>query len=268
MKPHPILISPGKKCRLSEIPTSQTTEGFDKKSAKTQIKKNAVVMADLARRLYASRQRAVLLVLQGMDTSGKDGTIRAIMRGMNPQSCQVVSFKAPSQVELDHDYLWRVHAATPRKGNIGIFNRSHYEDVLIVRVHEMVPKSVWSQRYEQINTWEQTLAENGTIIVKCFLHISNEEQRIRLQDRIDNPDENWKFNPRDLEERKLWPQYQEAYEDAITKCNTKHAPWHIIPSDVEWNRNLIVSQLLREKLEGLDPQWPASTEDFRGMVVE
>jgi PPK2 family polyphosphate:nucleotide phosphotransferase len=268
MKPHPNLIAPGKNCILSEISTSQPTEGFDKNSAKSQIKKNAKVMADLARRLYASRQRAILLVLQGMDTSGKDGTIRAIMKGMNPQSCQVVSFKAPSQVELDHDYLWRVHAATPRKGNIGIFNRSHYEDVVIVRVHELVAKRIWSQRYEQINAWEQILVENGTVIVKCFLHISKEEQRVRLQDRIDNPDEHWKFNPSDLEERKLWPQYQAAYEDAITKCNTKCAPWHIIPSDVEWNRNLIVSQLLRDKLEELDPQWPAGIEDYRGTVVE
>jgi PPK2 family polyphosphate:nucleotide phosphotransferase len=166
-------------------------------------KANAEEMADLARRLSAERKRAVLLLLQGMDTSGKDGTIRTIMRGINPQSCQVVSFKAPSAEELDHDFLWRIHAATPRRGHIGIFNRSHYEDVLIVRVHNLVTPEVWSERYEMINAWEKILVQNGTVLVKCFLHISKEEQRKRWQDRIDNPDENWKFNPQDLDERKL-----------------------------------------------------------------
>ena len=268
MKPHPILISPGKKCRLSEIPTSQTTEGFDKKSAKTQIKKNADVMADLARRLYASRQRAVLLVLQGMDTSGKDGTIRSIMRGMNPQSCQVTSFKKPSEEELDHDFLWRVHYAVPRRGNIGIFNRSHYEDVLIVRVHSLVPESVWSLRYEQINHFEKMLSDTGTVLLKCFLHIDKDAQRKRLQDRIDDPTEHWKFNAIDLEERKLWNDYQEAYEDAMTRCNTAQAPWHIIPANKKSYRNLAVSNLLRKTLEDLKPEYPRSIESFKGLIVE
>lgn len=268
MKPIPIQIEPDQACRLSEVPTEVRAKGFDKKTAREEIKRNAEEMADLARRLYAERKRAVLLVLQGMDTSGKDGTIRTIMKGINPQSCQVVSFKSPSAEELDHDFLWRIHAATPRRGHIGIFNRSHFEDVLVVRVHNLVPPDVWSERYQMINAWERILVQNGTVLVKCFLHISKEEQRKRLQDRIDNPDEHWKFNPQDLEERKLWDHYQQAYEDALTRCNTTWAPWHIVPADVEWHRNLVVSQLLRDTLRRLSPKWPDGKEDFRGMVVE
>lgn len=268
MKPAPFLLESGQACQLSDIPTEVRAKGFDKKSAREQIKENAEEMADLARRLAAERKRAVLLVLQGMDTSGKDGTIRTIMQGINPQSCQVVSFKTPSAEELDHDFLWRIHAATPRRGHIGIFNRSHYEDVLIVRVHKLVPDEVWTQRYEMINAWEKILVDNGTVILKCFLHISKEEQRRRLQDRIDNPDEHWKFNPQDLAERKLWDDYQRAYEDAIGKCNPSWAPWHIVPSDVEWHRNLVVSQLLRDTLRGLKPQWPDGQQDYEGLVVE
>jgi PPK2 family polyphosphate:nucleotide phosphotransferase len=226
LKPIPIQIEPGQPCHLSDIPTEVRAKGFDKKSSREEIKTNAEEMADLARRLYAEREARCFSVLQGMDTSGKDGTIRTIMKGINPQSCQVVSFKTPSSEELDHDFSWRIHAAVPRRGHIGIFNRSHYEDVLIVRVHNLVPPEVWSERYEMINAWEKTLVQNGTLIVKCFLHISKEEQRKRLQDRIDNPDEHWKFNPQDLEERKLWEDYQRAYEDAIAKCNTPCALAH------------------------------------------
>lgn len=268
MKPAPFQIEPGQSCRLAEIPTEVRAKGFDKKSAREEIKSNAEEMADLARRLAAERKRAVLLVLQGMDTSGKDGTIRTIMRGINPQSCQVVSFKTPSAEELDHDFLWRIHAAVPRRGHIGIFNRSHYEDVLIVRVHHLVPPEIWAARYEMINSWEKILVDNGTVIVKCFLHVSKEEQRRRLQDRIDNPDEHWKFNPQDLAERKRWDDYQQAYEDAIGKCNSPWAPWYIVPSDVEWHRNLVVSQLLRDTLRSVNPQWPDGQEDYRGLVVE
>jgi PPK2 family polyphosphate:nucleotide phosphotransferase len=267
MKPIPFQVEPGQPCCLAEIPTEVRAKGFDKKSAREEIKANADEMADLARRLYAERKQAVLLVLQGMDTSGKDGTIRTIMRGINPQSCQVVSFKAPSEEELEHDFLWRIHAATPRRGHIGIFNRSHYEDVLVVRVHNLVAPEIWSQRYEMINAW-RILVQNVTILLKCFLHISKEEQRRRLQDRIDNTDEHWKFNPQDLVERKRWDEYQEAYEAALTKCNTVWAPWHVVPADVEWHRNLVVSQLLRDTLRKLNPKWPDGKDDFRGIVVE
>jgi len=268
MNPQPLRLSPGKKCDLGEFDANAGSEAFDKDSAKKQIKKNAVAIADLARRLYAGHRRSVLLVLQGMDTSGKDGTIRTIMRGVNPQSCQVVSFKKPSEMELDHDFLWRVHQAVPRRGNIGIFNRSHYEDVLVVRVHSLVPEKIWSRRFDQINEFEQLLTESGTEIIKCFLHITKAEQRERLQARVDNPDDHWKFNPQDLAERKLWEQYQRAYEDAITRCNTRAAPWYIIPSDRKWFRNLVVSQLLRDRLESMNPQYPPAETDFAGLVVE
>ena len=241
---------------------------FGKKGAYKQISANAVEMAEMAKRLYAENDRSILLVLQGMDTAGKDGTIRSVMRGMNPTSCQVTSFKRPSEEEMDHDFLWRCHKAAPRRGNIGIFNRSHYEDVLIVRVHSLVPKSEWSQRYELINDWEKLLSKNGTTVVKCFLHISKETQRERLQERVDIPEKHWKFNPADLAERKLWGDYQKAYEVALSKCSSDHAPWYIIPSDKKWYRNLVISQLLKKVLTDLDPQYPDAEEDFRGIVVE
>ena len=241
---------------------------FGKKAACKRIGLNAVEMAEKAKRLYAENRRSVLLVLQGMDTAGKDGTIRSVMRGMNPTSCQVTSFKKPSEEELDHDFLWRCHNAAPRRGNIGIFNRSHYEEVLIVRVHSLVPQKQWSKRYDQINDFENLLTESGTKIVKCFLHISKETQRERLQERVDVPEKHWKFNPADLDERKLWPDYQTAYEDALSKCNTEHSPWHVIPSDKKWYRNLVISQLLKKVLDDLDPQYPEAEDDYRGLVVE
>ena len=265
--PDSIQFDPGSKIKLADIPTRIETEDFDKKSAYKQIEKNAIVMAEHARRLYAENKTSILLVLQGMDTAGKDGTIRTVMRGVNPRSCQVVSFKKPSEVELDHDFLWRVHKAVPRRGNIGIFNRSHYEEVLVVRVHNLVPEKKWKGRYELLNNFEKLLTECDTKIVKCFLHISKEEQRERLQARIDDPNKHWKFNRGDIDERKLWPKYHEAYEDALNKCNTKHAPWHIIPSDRKWYRNLTVSNLMRKTLEKLDPQFPSVDEDYTGLKI-
>jgi PPK2 family polyphosphate:nucleotide phosphotransferase len=258
----------GKHVHLADYDTRTVDGDWDKDSANEQIKKNAEVSSELAYRLYAEDRRAVLLVLQGMDTSGKDGTIRTVMTGVNPQSFHIVSFKTPSSEELDHDFLWRVHGAVPPRGHIGIFNRSHYEDVLIVRVHNLVPENQWRARFEQINQFEELLTDGDVTIVKCFLHISKEEQRERLQSRLDNPHKLWKFNKGDLDERKLWDEYQHAYEDALTKCNTKHAPWHIIPSDRKWYRNLIVSQILRETLEKLDPQFPPPQADLEGLVVE
>ena len=202
-----------------------------------------------------------------MDTAGKDGTIRHVMRGVNPQSCQVVSFKQPSEEELDHDFLWRVHKVVPRKGNIGIFNRSHYEDVLIVRVQNLVPEKVWRPRYEQINVFEKILSDGGMTIIKCFLHISKDEQRERLQERVDDPDARWKFNIGDLEQRQHWSDYMKAYEEALWRCNTEHAPWYIIPSNRKWYRNLCVSELLLSKLKELDPKYPKPTEDISHIEV-
>lgn len=264
----PVTFKPGKKIDLAEIDPRHVEGDWDKESAKVRIEQNTEHSRDLAYRLYAENRRAVLLVLQGMDTAGKDGTIRTVMTGISPQSCQIASFKQPSSEELDHDFLWRIHRAVPRRGEIGIFNRSHYEDVLIVRVHNLVPEPEWRSRYDRINDFEQLLAEGGVTIVKCFLHISKEEQRERLQARLDNPHKRWKFSKADLAERKLWPDYQEAYTAALHRCNTEHAPWHVIPSDRKWYRNLIVSELLRDTLESMDPQVPPPEPGLDGIVVE
>ncbi len=255
-------VPPGTKIRLKEFDTRCTDGKYDKESSRKKLEQNAVELAEFGYRLFAENQRSLLLILQGMDASGKDGTIREVMRGFNPQSCQVVSFRRPSETELDHDFLWRIHQQVPPRGNVGIFNRSHYEDVLVVRVRALVPEKEWKGRYDLINSFENLLVEGDTTIVKCFLHISKEEQRERLQERIDDPKKRWKFNPGDLEERKIWDQYQEAYEDALTKCNTAHAPWHIIPSDRNWYRNLAVSELLLDTLQRMDPKYPPPPEDL------
>jgi len=267
-KSQPITASPGTKIRLADFDARHVEGKWKKKSAREQAQKNVAALADLAYRLYAEDRRALLLVLQGMDTAGKDGTIRHVMSGVNPQSCQVVSFKQPSAEELDHDFLWRIHKAVPRRGHIGIFNRSQYEDVLVVRVHKLVPEAEWKSRYERINEFEKLLAEGGLTILKCFLHISRQEQRQRLQARLDDPNKRWKFSHGDIQERKLWNDYQRAYEDALTKCNTEHAPWHIIPADRKWYRNLVISRLMRDRLQRMDPQYPPAAEGLENVVVE
>lgn len=248
-------FKPGSKFRVSDFDPADTL-GLKKEEALAEVAANTPVIDDLSHRLYAENRRALLLVLQGMDTSGKDGAIRHVMTGVNPQTCQVVSFKQPSEEELDHDFLWRVHRQVPRKGNIGIFNRSHYEDVLVVRVHQLVPEAVWKRRYEQINAFEELLVDQGTTVLKMFLHISRDEQRQRLVERLRDPRARWKFSRQDLAERALWSDYQEAYEDALTRCNTDSAPWHVIPANRKWVRNLVISRLLRQTLEKLDPQYP------------
>mgnify|MGYP001297359904 CR=1 FL=1 len=264
----PLHVPPGTPICLADFSAKYVETEVDKTEAKLQTKRNIKRLAELGHQLYAENQRAVLVVLQGMDTAGKDGTIRALMRGLNPQSCRVTSFKAPSAEELDHDFLWRIHRAVPRRGNIGIFNRSQYEDVLIVRVHSIVAESEWKSRYDRINDFERLLTEGGVTIVKCYLHISKDEQRQRLQDRVNTPHKRWKFNPADLKERLRWHDYQLAYNDALTRCNTEHAPWHIIPADRKWYRNLVVSRLLVQTLESLDPQFPAAGGDWKDVVVE
>lgn len=264
----PITVKPGDKVRLADIPSRDDADGWDKEAAARRVEENTAVTRDLAYRLYAENRRSLLLVLQGMDTSGKDGAIRTVMTGINPQSCSVVSFKQPSAEELDHDFLWRIHKAVPRNGEIGVFNRSHYEDVLIVRVHGLVPEAVWRKRYDVINAFERLLVDAGTKVVKCFLHISKDEQRERLQARLDEPEKRWKFSLGDLAERKLWEDYQAAYEDALTRCNTEHAPWLIVPADRKWVRNLMISELLREALEAMDPRFPEPPPGLDGVVVE
>jgi PPK2 family polyphosphate:nucleotide phosphotransferase len=264
----PLEVPPGTKIRLADFDPGYTGELKHKKEALGELKKSLQALDDLGYRLYAENRRALLLVLQGMDSAGKDGTIRHVMRGFNPQSCQVTSFKQPSLEELDHDFLWRISRAVPRRGNIGIFNRSHYEDVLVVRVHGLVPKEEWKTRYERINHFERLVVAGGTTLVKVFLHISKDEQRKRLQARLDNPQKRWKFSKADLAERRYWDDYQRAYEDALTRCNTEHAPWHIVPADHKWYRNLAIAGLLRDALRSMDPQFPAAEPGLEGVSVE
>ncbi|MEM8865762.1 MAG: polyphosphate kinase 2 family protein [Planctomycetota bacterium] len=266
--PKPVTFKPGDKIKLADVDPRKIDGEWDKESAAARIAVNTVRSRQLAYQLYAENQRALLLVLQGMDTAGKDGTIRVVTTGINPQSFHITSFKQPSVLELDHDFLWRIHHRVPAHGQIGIFNRSHYEDVLVVRVHNLVPEEVWRTRYQRINEFEEMITEGGVKIVKCFLHVSYEEQRERLQARLDKPHKRWKFSKGDLSERKLWPDYQAAYEDAINKCNTELAPWYIIPSDRKWYRNLVVSELLRDSLEAMSPQFPPCEEGLDDLVIE
>jgi len=264
----PICLAPGKKFRLCDFDANHTGGIKNKKKAQDELDANIKVLAELGYRLYAENRRSLLLVLQGMDTAGKDGTIRHVMRGFNPQSCQVTSFKQPGVDELAHDFLWRISRATPRKGFIGIFNRSHYEDVLVVRVHDLVPKQEWESRYQRINQFEQMLSEGGTTIVKVFLHISKEEQRKRLQSRLDDPQKRWKFSKADLQERRYWDDYQRAYEAVLSRCNTKCAPWYLVPANRKWYRNLVISRILRKALEKMAPQYPPAEKGLDRITVE
>lgn len=219
--------------------------------------------------LYAEHKQKVLVILQAMDTAGKDGTIRTIFSGVNPQGVKVANFKVPTPIENDHDFLWRVHSQVPGKGELVVFNRSHYEQVLVVRVHKLEAKTDWQQHFKQINEFERLLAETGTTILKFFLNISLEEQKKRLLERIDTPEKQWKFNPGDLDERKLWPDYMKAYEDALSKTSTEYAPWYVVPANHNWYRNLVVAQVLVDKLKGLKMQYPAAVEnlaEFRGRL--
>jgi len=264
----PLTVPPGQPIRLADFDARYRGDADGKKEAKKELQENREALADLGYRLYAENRRSLLLVLQGMDTAGKDGTIRHVMRGFNPQQCQVKSFKQPSVEELDHDFLWRIAKALPSKGDIGIFNRSHYEDVLIVRVHGLVSDEVWQARYDRINAFEQLVAGGGATLIKVFLHISKDEQRERLQARLDNPNKRWKLSRADVAERKFWDDYQAAYEEALTRCNTEHAPWYIVPADRKWYRNLIVSRLLRRALERMDPQFPPAEPDIEKLRIE
>jgi PPK2 family polyphosphate:nucleotide phosphotransferase len=216
----------------------------------------------LHNRLFAEASHSVLLILQGMDASGKDGTIRQVFTGVNPQGCRVVSFREPTTSELAHDYLWRVHSVCPARGEIVIFNRSQYEDVVAVRARDLVAEHVWRRRYEHIRAFERLLADEGTTVIKVFLHVSQEEQRRRLQERLEDPEKRWKFNPGDLEDRRRWSDFIEAYEDAIRETSTDWAPWYVVPANHNWTRNLAVGQILVDALERLDPQLPEADPDL------
>lgn len=239
------------------------TPGITKAKATRALPKEAEILGELQERLYAERKRSLLLVLQGTDTSGKDGTVSHVIRAMNPQGCKITSFKQPTPEERKHDFLWRIRKALPPQGYVGVFNRSHYEEVGIVRVHNLVPERVWRARYAQINAFEREIARRGTTILKVLLHISFEEQTRRLLARLDDPKKRWKFQPGDVEERALWDAYMTAYDDAIARCSTSVAPWHVVPADHKWYRNWAVARLLIETLREMDPQYPQPKFDIK-----
>jgi PPK2 family polyphosphate:nucleotide phosphotransferase len=262
-----IKVNPGQKIKLQDIDPNDTGK-IKKDEASKLHKQNIKRMADLQNILYAQGQHALLIVLQAMDAGGKDGAIRKIMSGVNPQGVHVTSFKKPTEEELTHDFLWRIHQAVPPRGMIGIFNRSHYEDVLIVRVHNLVSKEVWQTRYQYINNFEQVLANSGVIILKFYLHISKEEQKERLQARLNQPHKRWKFNPADLKERALWDDYMQAFEDAFANCSTHIAPWYIVPANKKWYRNLVISETIVKTLENLKLKYPDPIEELDNIVIE
>jgi PPK2 family polyphosphate:nucleotide phosphotransferase len=265
MTPEDLRLPPGP-VDLTSIPTDGTP-GFsgDKAAGEAALDELGADLDELQERLFAEgsagSNRRVLLVLQGMDTSGKGGTLEHTVGLMDPQGVRITSFKAPTKDELSHDFLWRIERAVPGNGYVGVFDRSHYEDVLIVRVRSLAPAEEVERRYGAINEFEERLVAEGTTIIKCMLHISAEEQKQRLLARLDDPTKHWKFNPGDLDERALWPAYREAYEIALERTNTEHAPWHVIPADRKWFRNLAIGSLLHDALTGLDPQWPVADFD-------
>lgn len=249
-------VPAGASFSLSSIEPADNGGIADKRSARKQFRKVRDEIVVMQEKLYAEGTRAVLLILQAMDTAGKDSTIRSVTSGINPQGCRVYSFKVPSANELAHDFLWRVHAQVPRKGHIGIFNRSHYEDVLVVRVKKLAPSSVIEKRYDHINEFERLLHDHGTRVVKVMLHISKEYQLGRLRRRLIRPDKQWKFNPGDLKERARWDDYMDAYEIMLNRCSTDYAPWYVVPAEKRWFRNLVIGSLLLRTLRQMDPQIP------------
>lgn len=261
------LVKPGSKVHLDDFDPTATPDFKDKQQASNCLAANLEKLAALQEKLYAQGSQALLVVLQGMDTSGKDGTIEHVMGAFNPQGVQITAFKVPTSEELAHDYLWRIHKAAPPRGMVGILNRSHYEDVLVVRVAKLAAKKVWSKRFDQINDFEKMLSDNGVGIVKFFLHISPEEQAARLIDRQNKPEKQWKFNPGDLKARAQWSLYVEAYEDVLARCSTSCAPWYVVPANRKWFRNLVVSQVLVEKLESMKLAFPPLVDDIASYVI-
>ena len=263
----PWLVEPGSKLELGKIDTAGT-DGAPGRRSDTEAAVTPLLeqLSGLQERLWAEHRQSLLVVLQALDTGGKDGTIRHVFSGVNPQGMRVVSFKVPTQEDLDHDFLWRIHRAAPAAGEIGVFNRSHYEDVGIVRVHSLVPKKVWRQRYDLINSFEKQLAHRSTVIVKFFLHISKDEQAKRLKARLADPEKRWKFNRGDLDERALWDGYQAAYQEAIRKTSTATAPWYVIPADHKWYRNWAVATVIVATLNKMDPRVP-EPEDLEHVEI-
>jgi PPK2 family polyphosphate:nucleotide phosphotransferase len=265
--PERLLVAPGKRPDLGAVDTS-ATPGFDgdRDAAGERLGALRDELQDAQHRLWAEGRQSLLVVLQALDAGGKDGLIRKVITAFNPQGTRVTGFGVPTEEELRHDFLWRIHAATPGAGRIGVFNRSHYEDVLVVRVNELAPEEVWSQRYDQINAFEAHLAANRTRIIKLFLHISRDEQRERFQKRLDNPTKRWKWSSGDLDARAKWDDYMTAYTDAIERCSIEVAPWYVVPADRKWYRDLAAAEIIAETLRAMDPQWPV-VEDLSGIVI-
>lgn len=271
MKFEKYLAKPGDKINLTKISTDNTQNLKDKSEANKLLEKNIEKMQELQNQLYASDKYSMLLIFQAMDAAGKDSTIKHVMSGLNPQGTQVFSFKKPSEEELDHGYLWRINKALPERGRIGIFNRSHYEEVLVVRVHDLIKyqklpeevktNEIWQTRYEQINNFEKYLHENGTVIIKFFLHVSKEEQKQRFLERIEDKSKNWKFAEADLKERGFWNEYQKCYQEAISVTSKEHAPWYIIPADKKWFMRLLVSEIIVKKMESLNLKYPELSKE-------
>ncbi|HVH09782.1 MAG TPA: polyphosphate kinase 2 family protein [Gemmatimonadales bacterium] len=255
-----LIVRPGKRVGLADWDPADTL-GYEKEPAAEETEKGIARLDALQYLLYAEHRRSLLVVLQGMDGAGKDGTIRHVMRGFNPQGARVTAFREPTPAEGDHDFLWRVHQAVPPRGDVAIFNRSHYEEVLAVRVRKLVPKEVWSRRYEQINRFEHLLVDSGVVVVKFFLHISKGEQRKRLEERLHNPTKQWKLSPSDFADRDRWDEYTVAYEEVLSRCSTAEAPWYVVPADRKWVRNVAVATVLVETLDALDMRFPKPTLD-------
>jgi PPK2 family polyphosphate:nucleotide phosphotransferase len=268
MKKHLHIIEPGTKVNLADYDPDNTGHYKGKVQADAKLDAHRKRLLELQELLYAEDKRALLVVLQGMDGAGKDGTIRHIFTGVNPQGCQVTSFKVPSEEESQHDFLWRVHKAAPRRGMIGIFNRSHYEEVLVVRVHQKLSPQALERRFDDINNFEHELADNHTHILKFFLHISKDEQKKRLQARLDHPRKYWKVSPGDIAERQYWDDYIKAYEDALSHCSTKYAPWYIVPANHKWYRNVAISEVLLDVMESFKMKYPKPKLDIKKIRVK
>jgi len=261
-------LKPDKPIRLDDVSTDGKDHHKDRSAAEEEFFSLRHELVDQQQRLYAEGKQKLLIVLQAMDAGGKDGTTRKVFQGVNPQGVRVTSFKKPTDEELAHDFLWRIHKAAPAKGMIGVFNRSHYEDVLVVRVDNLVSEPVWRRRFEQINQFENTLSESNTSILKFYLHISKKEQKKRFQARLDDPTKHWKFSKHDLLKRKQWEHYQEAYEDVLNRCTTAWAPWYVIPADQKWYRNLAIMRVIASTLNRMDPQYPDGTDEVSGVTFE
>jgi PPK2 family polyphosphate:nucleotide phosphotransferase len=261
------MVPPGSTVNLAGFNSADTGDFQEKEQAEAAMAADIKRLQDLQELFYVDGRHALLLILQGTDTAGKDGTVKHLSHGLGLVGAEMTNFKAPTTDELAHDFLWRIHQHVPACGRIGIFNRSHYEDVLIVRVHNLVPQAVWEARYDQINAFERILTQNNTVILKCFLQISKDEQKERLQARLDDPTKHWKFNPGDLKERARWHEYRAAYEAALSRCSTENAPWYVIPSDKKWFRNYAVTRLLIETLESLDLRLPTPSFDPKDVRI-